>query len=92
MGQHGQERAQRPFQSSGVAPGGTKVTLSSPKKTSSTLPTWAQAALVEDARKQPWKEKFGNELDDPNFSKEKDTVLFYSKKVNVCFGEGSMAA
>ncbi|KAK0613638.1 hypothetical protein B0T14DRAFT_526626 [Immersiella caudata] len=63
-----------------------------PKKGVASLPAWAQDALALDAREQPWKAQFGHEQDDPNFSKEKDTCLFYNGKNNVCLGEGSMAA
>jgi len=62
------------------------------KKTVSSLPAWAQDALTQDTREQPWKTLFGQQQDDPNFFKEKDTALFYDGKNQVCLGEGSMAA
>jgi hypothetical protein len=42
---------------------------------------------------QPWTSHAGAEAkDDPNFTQGKDTVVFFSRKTKVCFGEGSMAA
>ncbi|KAK4455142.1 hypothetical protein QBC34DRAFT_374910 [Podospora aff. communis PSN243] len=63
-----------------------------PKKSAVDLPAWAQDALALDAREQPWKAQFGQQQDDPNFHKEKDTCLFYNSQNKVCLGEGSMAA
>ncbi|KAK0639448.1 hypothetical protein B0T16DRAFT_423213 [Cercophora newfieldiana] len=70
-----------------------KATRAKKPISSSSLPAWAQEALAQqDTRAQPWKTQYGQERDDPDFHKEKDTCLFYDGKNQVCLGEGSMAA
>ncbi|KAL2211721.1 hypothetical protein CC79DRAFT_1317797 [Sarocladium strictum] len=54
------------------------------------LPAWARAG--EDARVQPWRQHAGAESDDRDFAREKDTVPYYDARLQVCYGEGSMAA
>lgn len=72
-----------------------------PKKTPTSnafaLPDWAREVLEKERQTtlaQPWKtnSNVANCEDDPNFAQGKDAVMFFDKKVNICFGEGSMAA
>lgn len=67
-----------------------KVTLPPPADSASGLPAWAQ--LAEDSRVQPWKQHASDESDDRDFAKGKDAVPFYDERLQVCYGEGSMAA
>ncbi|WQF80041.1 hypothetical protein CDEST_05055 [Colletotrichum destructivum] len=57
------------------------------------LPSWALSATANTKHlSQPWKSHYGSEPDDPNFAAEKDTVVYYDRRIKVCHSEGSMAA
>ncbi|WYZ42115.1 hypothetical protein EsH8_V_001010 [Colletotrichum jinshuiense] len=57
------------------------------------LPAWALSATANTKHlSQPWKAHYASEPDDPNFAAEKDTVVYYDRKIKVCYSEGSMAA
>jgi hypothetical protein len=68
----------------------TSGTGAAASSASSVLPAWAQ--MAEDTRAQPWRQHAGAESDDRDYAQGKDTVPFYDARLQVCYGEGSMAA
>ncbi|KAK2729452.1 hypothetical protein CKAH01_10135 [Colletotrichum kahawae] len=62
-------------------------------KAAPSLPPWALAASASTKHlSQPWKARYGSEPDDPNFTAEKDTVVYFDSRIKVCYSEGTMAA
>lgn len=65
----------------------------SAKNSTTALPPWALAAATTPKHlSQPWKLRYGNDPDDPNFAAERDTIRFYDPGMKVCYSESSMAA